>query len=403
MSSELVTETQSPPRGGSQRQQPGNLTVSFDSAAGTTSDAPVTRVDRSAHLAKVLGPKEAIVKDEHGAVVQQEEAPAEEAQEAAPAEGEGTEQEAAGEVEPVEADADAEEAPAEVEADTATPAHQHEIERLRLELANSQRALADYTGTVREERYEQFVADPVTWLRGQIAEALGVDAADPMVAAEQEALFGELTFSAIDVNNLPSEQRQSLKSDRVDRKLRLETHRRQAEKKQSQNSTQVDASRRFARTVFESSKTQFPFAELAERRYGRTLDELIVDVVNDGVQRGYIKDWDKRDTADLVTEAIRLIDTDSRTWAAQLSPQLASLLSASAPAAPGASSQPTAAKKIASPPAAPKPGQNAKPATLAPRKAGAAPTRPGTKPKVEPLSKDPAVRAKQVIERFMKP
>lgn len=392
---------------------PAQVVVSFDGDSGamtpTSVDGRATGADKRVDIlaraqeridAARGGPREAVQMNEHGAVI-------------APGEGEGGESEVEEGTEAAEGDAepadggDAEQAEQAEEPAPPPAPTSYELDQLRVENATLRRLARDQQAATREEEFDTFSTDPVGWLKGRISQALGVAADDPLVAAEAEHLFGELTYAAIDVQSLPDQQKASLRSDRADRNLRLDAHRRKATKQQTQQVEQAQRAQGFVKSVFESAKDEtgtplFPNAPLAERKYGRPLHELIVEVLHDGIEKGYIENWQSKTEKELVHEAIRLIDTDAHEWARELGPRLAPLLSATAPAAPGASSKAPAAKKNASAPATPNKGQIAKPRTLAPQQAGAAPTRPGTKPAPADLPLDSQARARAIIARHAK-
>lgn len=398
-------------------RRPPVTEVSFDSSTGSMASA-ADRVDRAGRAAEVLsraqarldnargGPVEAVQMNEHGAAIApatsappDEPAPEPEATEEP---GEPTEIDATGApVEPAAAEpAPVDEPAAAAATETAREVQMRlELEAARADLAEARHQAESWTRGQRDGDFDLYHDDPRAWLRARVAEVLGVDAKDPLVDQEEGALFGELTYATISAQDLPEPQQATLRAERVDRKLRLQSHRRQATQRAQQSSQIEERARHYATSVFDTVAAQFPAARLAERRYGRPIGSLIVDRLQRGLREGTLQNWQTRDDADLFTEAIRLLDNDSRQWAQTLGPQLAPLISAPAPGTPGASSQP-APPQTPKPSPAPTTGATAKPRTLPPKQAGAAPSRPGAPPTQEPLSRDPEIRKRQILARY---
>jgi hypothetical protein len=281
------------------------------------------------------------------------------------------------------------------------PGYRYELEQARNEAAALRQQFEDYRRGSRKHEFEDYFDDPVAWLRSKVAEVLDTKPDEQLVGNELASLLGELTWSSVGVQDLPEAQQSQLRGERLERKTRLDQHTRQAARRATQVSQETQAARDYTRSVYEAVKDKYPAAALAEHRYGRPIQDLIVARLPQWLESGQIRGLDTKSPADLLTEAIRLFDLDSRQWAQQLSPRLASLTPVPAPATPGASSAPAAAKAPDKPQAAPK-GQPDKPRTLPQKQVSAAPSRPAGAPKQdEPLSRDPEVRRRQVVERAL--
>lgn len=413
-----VTPTDAPragPNSGQGRGQIGQVAVTFDADAGHASipgeaRAPA-RVDRSAVLAKFqqridsargVAP-DAVQLDERGQQVGAD-AVADEVPDSVEAEADDAGDVEAAVDEPVEAAADDGEAPTEVEAEpekpaAEDPAYRYELEQARNEATALRQQFDDYVRGSRKQEFDVFFDDPVSWLKTKVAEVLEAKADDSVVGNELASLLGELTWHSVGVQDLGEAQQSQLRRDQADRRTRLDQYTRQTARRASQVSQETEAARNYTRSVYEAVKDKFPAAALAEQRYGRPIQDLVLARLPKWLEEGTIRGLDTKTPTDLLTEAIRLFDLDSRRWAEQLSPQLAHLTPATAPATPGASPKPAAPKAPVPPQAAPK-GQPVKPRTLTQKQAGTAPSRPAVAPKVdEPLSRDPDVRRRQIIER----
>lgn len=400
------------PNSGQGRAPVQQVSVTFDADAGTAhvpgeAKAPA-RVDRSALLAKHQAridaargaPPEATHLNDRGqpvAAAQVEEPPAEvdPVVDGGDPEGDPVEAELEG-APPADPDPepDAAEKPAE------DPAYRYELEQARNEAAALRQRFDDYVRGGRKQEFETYFDDPVTWLKSKVAEVLESKADDPLVQSEVASLFGELTWNSVGVQDLPEAQQFQLRGERAERRTRLDQHTRQAARRAGQVSQETDAARNFTESVYQAVKGKYPAAALAERRYGRPIRDLVLARLPSWLESGQIRGLDTKTPGDLITEAIRLFDLESRKWVTdEIGPLLAHLNPASAPATPGASSPAAAVKAPDKPQAAPK-GQPDKPRTLAAAKVGAAPSRPAGAPKQEEqLSRDPEIRRRQVLER----
>lgn len=281
---------------------------------------------------------------------------------------------------PVDAAAEpADEAPVEDQpADPpAPPAPAFELEQARMELAETRRQLADLEQGRTRADFEGYFEKPVDALKSWVANTLGVKPDDPMVREELQSLYTELTADSLSGQDVPEQYKATLRDDRADRRIRLDSLSRQAAKRAQQSSAQEERARKTALAVYDSVKTQHPaVAPLAELAFRRPVDEVIVSFLQEGVRTGQITGWETKSDGELFTEAIRLANQSLTTWAKNIGSQLATLIPASAPAAPGPST-PQKLEKTTAPSQAPAPKPtNAPPRTLPAAKAGAAPSRP---------------------------
>lgn len=376
------------------------VTVSFDTDSGIVSSlAAQDAGGRHAAMARANrvadGLAEAVQLDEHGAVIppaeEQPDVAAEVLPDGAPVEGD-LEAQPEGDVEQVDAE------------QPAAGAVPFEIEEMRGQLAEAHRALDELRGNTTRSNFAAYFDDPAGFVRSRVAEALGVAADDPVLGEEWRSLLSELTLDGLNVQDLPQEQQAQFRADRFDRQIKLDKHRRQAEQRAQQTSTQEARAQNLIQSVIATSQDQFKTLPLAEARHGRPAWVLTRDRLIQAIRNGEIENWQAKSSADLYTEAIRLLDSETQQWAKQLGPRIAHLVSAPAPASPGA--QPAQAPKTAdqSQGAAPRNGTNtAKPRTLPSQRAGAAPARPGVPQRdTKPLSTNPEERRRQILARHLK-
>ena len=404
MADQIVTrETGNQPQGNQPRRSP-TVTVSFDNDAGVMRSGEAQAPGgKAAALARVAALNNAGVEaqqlDEHGAPIA--------ADAGVEPEGEFTDDPPDGEQPDLEAaPADGEAPDGEPEADAvpepAAPAW--EVQNLRGELAEAHRRLDELQQNTRTVNFGAYFDDPAGFLRAKVAEALGVEVDDPSIKEEWRSLIGELTLDGLALQDLPQEQQAQFRADRFDRKIKLDQHRRQAEQRASQVSKAEQQRQQMIQSVIDSSSDRFKALPIAEQRFGRPAWILVRDRLLQGIRAGEIRNWETRDTTELLQEATRLVDSESQQWARSLSPRLAHLSSATAPAAPGASPAPKAGQRAepSQGAASKKTGTNtAKPRTLPNAQAGAAPSRPGAAQKpAQPLSRDPDVRRRQVMAKY---
>lgn len=394
--SELVIREQAKPGAAAQGSpSPERIAVTFDNDAGggsTVRDAgPGDR--RSAIFERM---QKQIDEGSTIATATDQSAPVEEA----PAEGDAAE--------PVEAAPDGSEAaPADPAPETDKPTDpapaaptSFALTQAQLDLETARRELADARNGKRSTDFATFFEKPVDSLRAWIADTLGLKPDAPEVAEEMLALHSELTWDVVDAKDLPAETKDQLSRDRLNRKIRLDSHRRQSDQRASQGSSQEQRARELATSVYDTVKATVPGVPLAERIFRRPAGELIVDALVAGAQSGRIVDVDKKSDTELFTEATRLINEHAREWAKELAPLIATLIPQAAPTAPGVAT-PNAGQSTVSPQAAPQASD--KPRTLPAAKVGAAPSRPAVQAKKpEALSLDPETRRQQIIARHSK-
>lgn len=415
----IETKPNNPPRNGAPGpRSPSAISVSFDVDAGLAR-APVIdgRPDsggRDALLARHQArldaargaPKEAIVKDAITAPSQasstavtivSDEAEADAAEsDAAPTE-EATEGDA-----PVEGEQTAEAAPEGEQATpppaTPDPVQAFALQQANIELANTRRQLEEVATRGRVADFDTYFDNPVAALKTWIASTLGVAKDSPLVAQEAKALFGELTWDTIAVQDLPEPQQAELSRTRLDRRIRLESHRRQASKT-TDTAEQAKVVRDTAKAVYQTVAPQFKAASLAEHIFRRPIDEIIVDVAKGAIQQGQIANWQSMSDAELFTTATKILDNYCNQWVRDTAPRISALTSPPAPTKPG-TVKPDAAQTPATAQAAP-PKATAKPRTLPQQKAGAAPAKPGlAKQETAALPLNPEERRMELIRRW---
>ncbi len=297
-----------------------------------------------------------------------------------------------------EPDAEAEEQPAELD-----PAGAYELEQSRLELAAARREVEDARAGRRSGDFDAYFDSPLKHVRQSIAAALGVEATDRLVDQEMDALRNALTWSTFSDQDLPDSTKDQLSRDGLDRKIRLDAHRRQSERKAVESSKQDQVAGEIASSIFgrqtENGVSRFPdAARYAELLYRRPIGEILVDVLKGAYASGQIRDIERSDE-ELFTEASRLLNDHCHKVAKSKGLQTATLTPATVPTTPGATPRPNAAQTATSP-AAPKKAPTAKPRTLPQAKAGAAPSRPSTPQAEASLPLDSESRKAAMFDRF---
>lgn len=260
------------------------------------------------------------------------------------------------------------------------PVVSFDAERLKLELADARKEVEAVKAQKRTADFDNYFEKPTDAIKQYIADTLGVDVSSPLVKDELRALTSELTFEEISGQDLPEQTQDQLSRDRLNRKIRLDSHRRQSSQRaaQADQQKQLEArARQQAESVYDAVKAQFPDVALAEIAFNRPKGEVIHQALVEAVQTGRIKDWETKSDSELFTEAIRLLNPVLVEWRKQVAPLIAPQPPAPAPVSPGAAKPESPKKNAPSPAAAHKP-QNASPRTLPATKAGAAPARPGT-------------------------
>ncbi len=255
---------------------------------------------------------------------------------------------------PVEADPAAD--PAEIDAAASLPP---EVAQIQADLALARAQIDTLSaGDLPDEERTAWIDKPVDWIRGLVAQRLGVAADDPKVAQALGHFQWELTLDSLGVENLPKDLKERNDTEHAQRRKALAETARVAQGAAKTAREGREADRQFIGKAFDAAPDKYPHAAIgAEVRLGgMNGGDAAVYLWKQALEAGTIKNAGSPEAN--AHEALRLYNEFCKTKlgkypAKNATPSPASTPAASKEAATGARKATTVtSKQAASAPAA---------------------------------------------------
>ena len=219
-------------------------------------------------------------------------------------------------IEPPAADPGAE-TPPEAEATpekSDPPAEAPETVQIQTDLALARAQIDDLAiGGLPDEERTAWIEKPVDWIRGAVAQRMGVATDDPAVAKALAHFQWELTLDGIPVESLPKELRDRNTTEHAGRRKELAEIVRGAQEKATTARAGREADRALISKAFDAAPDKYPYAAIAAeaRLGGLAAGDAAVLLWKQALDAGTVKNLG--DPEKNAAEALRIYNEFSKT------------------------------------------------------------------------------------------